>query len=180
MKESMNENLLLPSTEIRSCLLKDDGKIPNHPRWPLVLYLGAMKPEEEDAAGIVEQLLTDNGWVDTWRNGIYSYHHFHSTAHEVLVVYSGSAKVQLGGEQGITETVKAGDVIILPAGVGHKNLGSSSNFRVIGAYPKEQEPDLCTGKPGERPGVLENIQKVALPEADPIYGPNGHLLTLWQ
>ncbi len=29
----------------------------------------------------------------------FEFHHYHSTAHEVLVVYSGSAKVQLGGER---------------------------------------------------------------------------------
>ncbi|NIU02548.1 MAG: cupin domain-containing protein, partial [Aliifodinibius sp.] len=80
-------------------------------------------------------LLHSNQWGGAWQNGIYGFHHYHSTAHEVLCVYKGEAKVQLGGDDGIIQTVKPGDVIIIPAGVAHKNLGSNSDFRIIGAYP---------------------------------------------
>jgi uncharacterized protein YjlB len=116
----------------------------------------------------------------TWRNGIYSYHHYHSTAHEVLGCYRGSAKVQFGGESGIVEELSAGDVVIIPAGVGHKNLGASADFAVVGAYPRGQDYDMNYGKPGERPRADENIARVPLPETDPIFGKDGPLLRHWR
>src|SRR5438093_5666036 len=73
--------------------LQDDGTFPNS-RLPLLIYREAVLMPEHDPAAVFEQLFAANGWVGFWRNGIYSYHHYHSTAHEVLGVYSGSAKVQ--------------------------------------------------------------------------------------
>ena len=57
----------------------------------------------------------------------------------LLGVYSGTARVQLGGEGGMTHTIHPGDVIIIPAGVAHKNLGDSPDFGVVGAYPAGQQ-----------------------------------------
>ena len=31
-----------------------------------------------------EALFARNGWLGAWVDGIYSFHHFHSTRHEVL------------------------------------------------------------------------------------------------
>ena len=75
--------------------------------------------------------------------------------------------------------VRPGDVIVIPAGVAHKNLGASADFRVVGAYPRGQHPDLCTGKPGERPQADRRIARVPLPEQDPVYGPGGPLIAHW-
>src|SRR5207244_1516328 len=115
----------------------------------------------------------------SWRNGIYRYHHYHSTAHEVLGVFSGCATVRLGGERGITEKLTAGDVLIIPAGVGHKNLDSSADFGVVGAYPLDQQADMNYGREGERPRADQNIARVARPKSDPIYGEDGALLQYW-
>jgi uncharacterized protein YjlB len=164
---------------VRAVLLKDDGAIPNNPRLPLLIYKDAVELLENDPAGFVEQLLRSHQWGGSWRNGIYSYHHYHSTAHEVLVIYGGSAEVQLGGENGIRESLHSGDVIVIPAGVGHKNLGSSDDFAVVGAYPAGQDWDICYGKPSERPRADKNIERVALPTADPIYGESGPLRQHW-
>ena len=76
--------------------------------------------------------------------------------------------------------IKAGDVIVIPAGVGHKNLGSSADLLVVGAYPPGQRWDLCDGSPGERPWVLKNIAAVPLPAADPVFGVNGPLVEEWK
>src|SRR4051812_24620592 len=106
---------LLKMPRVRSCLINDDGSIPNNPRLPLLIYQGALKLPEKDPAAMIEQLLSANNWSGSWRNGIYGYQHYHSTAHEVLVVYAGSATVQFGGEQGISQTIYTGDVVVIPA-----------------------------------------------------------------
>ena len=66
--------------------------------------------------------------------------------------------------------VEAGDVIVIPAGVGHQNLGASPDFHVVGGYPVGQQPDLLRGNPGERPAADDRIATVPLPSKDPIRG----------
>lgn len=165
--------------EISPYLLEDDGRIPNNPNLPLLVYGGALRLTTADPALIPEQLFSANGWGGSWRNGIYSFHHYHSTAHEVLAIARGTARVHFGGENGPRLDVGPGDVVIIPAGVGHKNLGSSRDLLVVGAYPPGQTWDLCRGGPEERPWVLENITRVPQPATDPIYGAKGPLLTNW-
>ena len=125
----------LKKPDVLAQSLKDDGVFPNS-KLPLLVYRQAVVIPERDPAAVFERLFAAHGWGDSWRNGIYAYHHYHNTAHEVLGVYRGSAKVQLGGERGITCEVSVGDVIIIPAGVAHKSLGSSADFGVVGAYPE--------------------------------------------
>jgi uncharacterized protein YjlB len=117
--------------------------------------------------------------IGSWRNGIFDFHHFHSTAHEVLAILRGHASVQLGGPGGARFEVAAGDVLVLPAGTGHRNLGSSPDLLVAGAYPRGQSWDLRRGDPGEHDEVLANIAAVALPATDPVLGPAGPLVELW-
>jgi uncharacterized protein YjlB len=113
-------------------------------------------------------------------DGVFSYHHYHSNAHEVLCVVGGSASIAFGGPEGETVEVAAGDVVVIPAGVGHCNRGSEGGFAVVGAYPRRQESyDLRTGVEGERPEVLENIRNVPLPKSDPLSGEKGLLLQHW-
>jgi uncharacterized protein YjlB len=164
--------------EVLSFELKDDGLIPNS-RLPLLIYINAVKLPGDPAVAF-EDLFEAHGWTGSWRDGIYTYHHYHSTAHEVLGIYRGSATLQLGGEKGIKRKVNAGDVLIIPAGVAHKNLGASGNLGVIGAYPAGQEWDMNYGRPQERPQADENLSRVALPEIDPVYGAGGPLLKHWK
>jgi uncharacterized protein YjlB len=158
---------------------EDDGSIPNNPELPLVVYQRALSLDRGDAARSFEAAFAANGWGGSWRDGIYPFHHYHSTAHEVLGIARGEATVRLGGEGGVTLRVQAGDVVVIPAGVGHKNLGSSADFLVVGAYPAGQDWDLCRGGPDERPRALENIRRVPLPAADPVYGRGGPLAEHW-
>jgi uncharacterized protein YjlB len=163
----------------QSYLLADDGRIPNHPTLPLLVYQGALTLPETDPASRAEAIFRRNGWGGLWRNGIYAFHHYHSTAHEALAIVRGEAVVQLGGEGGITLSVSAGDVLVLPAGTGHKRLSASRDLLVGGAYPPGQTWDLCRGEPGERARVLANIRATALPETDPILGESGPLVECW-
>ena len=157
---------------------KDDGVIPNS-RYPLLLYRDVINVNNRDPASRVQEWFAGNNWTNSWRDGIYPFHHYHSTSHEVLGVYQGSATVRLGGEEGRDFTVLAGDVIVIPAGVGHKNLGASNDFGVVGAYPDGRNWDLLTGKPGERPKADQNIAALPIPGNDPVYGPEGPLREIW-
>jgi len=168
------------SPEIISRLIPDDGTFPNNGKLPLLIYKGAINIPDQNPAGAVERIFHDNGWGGSWRNGIYSYHHYHSTAHEVLGIYGGVVKVQLGGPTGLITEGKGGDVIIIPAGVAHKNLGSSNDFRCVGAYPPGQTWDMNYGKAGERPSADKNIASVLLPNTDPVYGKEGTLMERWK
>jgi uncharacterized protein YjlB len=145
--------------------LEDTGAIPNNVKCPLLIYVNALALPKKNPAQTIEKLLAVNHWGGTWRNGIYAYHHYHSTAHEVLVCYHGSVDVQLGGEPGIIHTINAGDVILIPAGTGHKNLHASDDFAIVGGYPQGQDWDMCYGKPDERPRADENIARVPLPQS---------------
>jgi uncharacterized protein YjlB len=156
-------------------LFEDDGAIPNS-RLPVLVYHEVS--EATDAADC-EALFARNGWLGSWRDGIFSFHHFHSTAHEVLGIVAGSASVVLGGPSvGRQFDVSAGDVLVLPAGTGHFNAGSS-DLLVVGAYPDGMDWDLRRGEPAEHEEVLENIQAVPLPKADPVRGVGGPLISLW-
>ena len=160
-------------------VLPDDGAYPNNARLPLLVYQAAVRLPEADPAATFEALFSANGWGGAWRNGVYGFHHYHSTAHEVLGVYRGSARVQLGGEEGVVFEVQPGDVVIIPAGVAHKNLGVRGAFGVVGAYPRGQRPDMNYGREGERPRADQAIARVAQPGADPVYGPQGPLTERW-
>jgi len=155
----------------------DDGIVPNN-KLPLVLYRGAL-PDGGDRAAACEEMFSRNGWPDSWRNGIYPHHHYHSTAHEVLGIARGHARVRLGGESGHSVELRAGDVVVIPAGVAHKREAASADLLVIGAYPRGQNPDICRAEPGRRDRALANIAAVPLPDADPVTGRAAPLLDCW-
>ena len=97
--------------------LAPGGAIPNHPHWPLLVYPAVVEIAGSDPAAAFEALFDRNRWPAAWRNGVYAHHHFHTTAHEALGVYSGEVTVQFGGDDGIVVTARPGDVIVLPAGM---------------------------------------------------------------
>jgi uncharacterized protein YjlB len=165
--------------QVISHTLTDDGVFPNNPRLPLLVYRQAVSLPPRDPAALFETRFAAHQWGSAWRNGIYSVHHYHSTAHEVLGVYRGQATVLFGGQQGVELSVQAGDVMIIPAGVAHKNIGASRDFGVVGAYPRGQRWDVCYGKTGERPRADHNIARVPMPQADPVYGTYGPLAGYW-
>lgn len=153
----------------------DDGAIPNS-RLPLLVYRDAV-PADPAA---IERLFAANRWPPAWRDGVHPFHHFHSSAHEVLGVARGEATVLFGGPGGETLTVRAGDVVVIPAGVGHCNQAQSGDLLIVGAYPDNApRPDLRRGKPAEHDAVQKAIGIVPLPPADPVTGQNGALSRLW-
>jgi uncharacterized protein YjlB len=161
-------------------LLPPAGAIPNHPRWPLLVYPAALPRDEPDLAAAFERLFDRNHWPAAWRNGVFPFHHFHSTAHEALGIYSGEVTVQFGGDSGVAVTAQPGDVIVLPAGTGHKKLASRGRLGIVGAYPSGQHPDTCTPLTTSTVRAAEAIARVPLPERDPVFGDAGPLFEHWR
>jgi uncharacterized protein YjlB len=164
---------------IETHVFADDGIVPNNPTLPLVLYRAALGGKG-DLAERCEAMFEANGWPGSWRNGIYGHHHYHSTAHEVLGIARGSARVKLGGEHGATVELSAGDVVVIPAGVAHKRESATADLLVIGSYPSGQRPDICRAAAAAHDQAVQNVARVPLPGADPVTGDAGPLLDCWR
>ncbi|WP_151734041.1 cupin domain-containing protein [Paenibacillus tengchongensis] len=160
---------------VKTFQFQDDGLVPNNPRLPVLVYPGVLQEQPEAA----EELFNRSGWGNSWQNGVFDYHHYHGNSHEVLGVMSGSARLQLGGEQGAVLEVSAGDVLVLPAGTGHKRLSASSDFRVAGAYPGGIDYNTRRDHAADHAAALAEIPCVPLPDSDPVYGEQGPLLERW-
>ncbi len=156
-----------------------DGLIPNNPDCGAVHYRGVVEITGSDPALAFEDLFDTNGWPSAWRNGIFSHHHFHTSAHEVLGIYSGRATVLLGGENGQLFELNAGDVVIVPAGVGHKKVHCDGNLGVVAGYANGDAADMC--KPDSR--LYESrcavVKAVRAPSHDPVCGKDGPVTAHW-
>ncbi|KMY43359.1 hypothetical protein AC622_03060 [Bacillus sp. FJAT-27916] len=160
-------------TDIQYLFFQDDGFIPNNPELPAAVYKKALEP------GMIEDIFRRHQWSNSWTNGVLQEHHYHSNTHEVLGVAKGHARLMLGGAEGQMIDVECGDVLVLPAGTGHKCIEAHEGFTVIGAYPNGMDYNMKYGKPDERPAILEEIKQVPFPEADPVFGEDGPLLKKW-
>jgi uncharacterized protein YjlB len=136
-------------------------EIPNHPSFPVLLYRGV---NADDVRG----LFARHGWGGSWQNGVFDFHHFHSTSHEVLGVVAGRATIELGGPQGESFDVESGDVIVLPAGTGHRRATARDGFTVVGAYPAGQENYDLLRRADD--AARERIRTLPAPEQDPVGG----------
>lgn len=175
--KALDENIAaVQQVNIVRHTLPDDGTFPNNALLPLLVLKRAVGTSDSN---VIKEILESNRWGNSWEDGIYDYHHYHSTAHEVLVVVKGSALIQFGGPSGKFVSVEQGDVIIIPAGVAHKCDEADDDFTVVGAYPEGQDYDILKGKDNDRPKADENIRNVKLPVADPLYGIDGPLLRNW-
>jgi uncharacterized protein YjlB len=160
-------------------IFEDDGIIPNN-TLPLIVKRGAVPPSASDPAKAFESTFAKHGWTNTWRNGIFDYHHYHPNTHEVLGIATGSGTVRFGGEGGEIVGVTAGDVVVVPAGVGHALVNASDDLLVVGAYPDGAEPEFIRDDSNAIDRARRRIKQVPLPETDPVDGPDGPVTKLWR
>ncbi|MFD2144510.1 cupin domain-containing protein [Mucilaginibacter antarcticus] len=148
-------------------------------KFPVLLYKNILELPGLFPAKYVSDLFERNNWSNSWDAGIFDCHHYHSNVHEAMGVYKGSTTVMLGGEGGVEVTLEKGDVLIIPAGVAHKNMGSEHDISCVGAYPLGQDYDMMYGKPEEREQAADNLIKTPIPDTDPVRGGDG-LPDIWK
>jgi len=130
---------------------------------PVLLYRAVLPRNAGDKAAAFRERFKRTGWTGIWTDTVYDYTHFHSNAHEVLGIAEGKVTLRLGGEGGSLFRLRAGDMLVLPAGVGHRRVGEAAGLKVIGAYPRGQSHyDM------KRQGRA--VPKIELPSADPFFG----------
>jgi uncharacterized protein YjlB len=161
---------------IKTYFFENDGTIPNS-YLPVIFYSNIC--ESVDCAVWFEAKFKENNWTNNWRDIVLPYDHFHSNTHEVLAVSKGTVKLKIGGENGIIIEAAKGDVIILPAGVGHYSASEHSDYQIVGGYPNGLVWDMCTDLKLQAEQILQNIKAVKLPETDPIFGKKGPVLEFW-
>ena len=176
MNERVNTN-----PHILHFVLKRNKNFPNS-KLPVLIYQNAVKfpSDKNKVATTIQKIFSRNGWSNSWSNGIYDFHHYHSNTHEGMAICAGEVEVILGGPKGKKIKLSQGDVIILPAGVGHRCLKASKDFLCVGAYPQGKEYDTNLGKNKELEKALSNIKNLSHPSKDPIFGKEGFLKTYWR
>src|SRR5689334_1536328 len=155
----------------RKVYLDQSDDVPNS-NLPVLIFRGVLAPRARDKANAFRDRFRKSRWGGLWTDTIFDYTHFHSNAHEVLGIAEGKVTVRLGGDSGRLFRLKAGDMLVLPAGVGHRRVGDDEGLKVIGAYPPGQSHFNM-----KRKGRA--VPKVPLPATDPFYGEDGPLVRLW-
>jgi len=154
---------------VERLMLGPNGWVPNNPLIPVRVYTGMRLSDGSlPGASALERMFAGHGWPPDWRGGVYDYHHYHSTAHEVLGVFAGRARLELGGPGGTEVTIEAGDALLLPAGTGHRCIEADAAFRLVGAYPAGQDWDILREAPDAATRV--RIRTLPTPGRDPIDG----------
>lgn len=162
-------------------LLKRNNYFPNSP-LPVLIYrhVFELPSQAQKAAELMQQIFRSNNWSNSWKNGIYDYHHYHSNTHECIGVASGFATVILGGPGGKRLKLSQGDLLILPGGVAHKCIACSTNFLCVGAYPGGKDYDINTGSPEEYKKALTRLRNISIPRYDPVYGKESLIKEYWK
>jgi|SRR5579871_686757 len=146
--------------------------VPNSP-LPCLVFRNILPASRSKKAEAFRKAFRRNGWVGIWTDTIYDYTHFHSNAHEVLGIAEGTVTLRVGGETGRLLRLEAGDMLVLPAGVGHRRVSHDERLRVVGAYPPGQA-HFDMKRKGRR------VPRVPLPETDPLEGETGAVPRIWR
>jgi uncharacterized protein YjlB len=113
-------------------------------------------------------LFQRNDWPPQWRDGVYDFHHYHSTAHEVLGFAGGHATLMLGGENGRRLEAHAGDVAVLPTENGHCKLEAAPTFSSSVPTRRKQRWDICRSVPSKE--AIDRMRHLPFSKSDPVAG----------
>ncbi|TPN81137.1 hypothetical protein FJ987_09865 [Mesorhizobium sp. CU2] len=163
--------------KVETIFLKPTPTVPNS-RLPVLIYRGIIS----GSIANFEATIRANGWFPDWysKMGLYPKHHFHSDAHELIGFASGAQTGRLGGDGGVDVELEKGDVVVIPAGVGHLGIGISDDILAIGAYPLGygiRDFRLCEAS--EFAEAFRKVQQVPVPPTDPFLGATGPLPEIW-
>lgn len=167
---------------VKAIDIAENAPYPNN-SFPILYYEDVLSDEigENYNADDVLQFFENNGYNNGWTDGIMERHHFHSTAHEAMACTKGEVRVQLGGPNGDLYTLRAGDVMLLPAGVSHKKLDATQGFEIVGAYPSnDPNYDFQYGDANDYEAIKNNVANVEKPLTDPVTGSPGDINEYWE
>jgi uncharacterized protein YjlB len=125
---------------------KDDGITPNNQLPVLVFRAVNHNPYLAD---FFENTFKEAGWGNNWRDIINVADHYHSNTHEILGISKNRVRLKIGGAKGKEIELAEGDVVLIPAGVGHYSLDNSHPYEVVGGYPGGAEWDFILNDSGQ-------------------------------
>ncbi|WP_092875488.1 hypothetical protein [Izhakiella capsodis] len=160
-------------------LSQPDNGVPNNVQFPLICYPQAAPRDNTNLVVWFEACFSTNQWLPCGRYPLHPYTHFHPNTHEVLGICAGWAELLFGGDNGRMMTVHAGDAVLIPAGVGHKQVAASDDFFAVVAYPCGVQPETQRDDKALLSLALEAVKQVAMPQTDPLLGDEGGLVEIW-
>lgn len=165
------------SITVEKYFFEGNGRVPNS-RLPLLIYRNLIRWD----APTMEAIMRKNQWAPSWHahHGMWPRHHFHCESHEIICVRNGVHTAKFGGHDGISGEVRKGDVIVIPAGVGHCGLQISEDLDLTGGFPAGYGiVDFRMGFPEEYIELCERAREIPVFGYDPFFGPRGPLVQIW-
>ena len=178
---SQKNKLINTNPAIKEYIFTVNKTFPNSP-LPLLIYKNSclLGNQKNKAARLLQNIFNKNNWKNTWTNGIYNFHHYHSNTHECMGIAAGKAWVVFGGIRGKKLLLEKGDIIIIPAGLAHKCSKTTSEFLCVGGYPGGAEYDINVGTREELKKAASRLKKLPKPALDPVFGKEGFLKAFWK
>ncbi len=167
-------------SRLETLSLAPNGPVPNS-RFPVLIHRESLRAEAGvDLPDVVEATFQRHGWLNNWREIVYSYYHYHSTTHEALGIARGRVTLRLGGEGGTDLDLDAGDILVLPAGVSHNQIRQSDDLLIVGGYPEGRDWDLIRDgelSEAETREAIKRIGSLPIPARDPV---TGEAMDVWR
>ena len=178
---SQKDKLINTNPKIKEYLFPTNKTFPNS-SLPLLIYKNAclLGKQKNQSVKLLQTIFNKNNWKNTWSNGIYNFHHYHSNTHECMGIAAGKAWVIFGGTRGKRVSIEKGDIVIIPAGLAHKCSKASEEFLCVGGYPGGAQYDINLGTSEELEKAKSKLKKLPKPALDPVFGKEGFLKTFWK